>query len=128
MASRDRPLSPHLQIYKPQITSGLSILHRLTGILLAIGALFLFWWLIAAACGADAFATAQGFFGSFVGVILLLGLVPVVFYKMFSGLRHLAWDLGYGFDLHCVTQSGRATLAATAVATLIVWIAGLVAW
>ena len=73
MASPNRPLSPHLQVYKPQLTSVLSILHRATGIALAVGTLLLVWWLVAAATGENAFADVQAFIGSWIGKLLLLG-------------------------------------------------------
>src|SRR3546814_17143632 len=73
MSSSQRPLSPHLQVYRPQITTTLSILHRATGIALAVGTLLLTWWLVAAAAGPEAFATAQGFIGSIIGRLLLFG-------------------------------------------------------
>ncbi len=73
MTPAERPLSPHLQIYKPQLTSLLSISHRLTGVALGLGTLFLVWWLVAAASGDAAFAAAQAFFGSWLGLLLLFG-------------------------------------------------------
>jgi succinate dehydrogenase / fumarate reductase cytochrome b subunit len=124
MASQNRPLSPHLQIYKPQISSVLSILHRITGVGLGLGTLLLAWWLIAAAAGPEAFATAQGFIGSFLGQLILFGFTVALFYHLSNGIRHLAWDLGYGFDLATMAKSGWAVVVATAVLTLIAWIAG----
>ncbi|MDP6705234.1 MAG: succinate dehydrogenase, cytochrome b556 subunit [Alphaproteobacteria bacterium] len=124
MASQNRPLSPHLQVYKPQITSSLSILHRLTGIGLGLGMLLLAWWLIAAAVGAEAFETAQGFFGSLIGRLILLGFTLAFFYHLANGIRHLVWDAGYGFELDTVSRSGWFVLAATVVLTLVAWIAG----
>jgi succinate dehydrogenase / fumarate reductase cytochrome b subunit len=97
MASQNRPLSPHLQVYKPQITSTLSILHRLTGVGLGLGMLLLAWWLIAAAVGAEAFETAQGIFGSLIGRLILLGFTLAFFYHFANGIRHLVWDAVYGF-------------------------------
>lgn len=102
MASENRPLSPHLQVYKPQITSVLSILHRTTGVGLGIGTLLLAWWLIAAAAGPDAFETAQAFIGSVIGRILLFGFTIALFYHLANGIRHLVWDAGYGFELSTV--------------------------
>jgi len=124
MTSPNRPLSPHLQVYKPQITSVLSILHRITGVGLGLGTLLLAWWVIAAAAGPEAFATAQGFFGSIIGRLLLLVFTLALFYHLTNGIRHLVWDAGYGFELRTVTISGWTAIVATVVLTLIAWIAG----
>lgn len=121
MSSQDRPLSPHLQVYRPQITSVMSILHRLTGIALAVGTLLLVWWLVAAAAGPDSFATAQGFIGSILGRILLFGWSWALFYHLCNGIRHLAWDAGWGFELKTVYRSGWLAIAASAALTLIAW-------
>lgn len=124
MSSPDRPLSPHLQVYRPQITSVMSILHRLTGIALAVGTLLLVWWLVAAAAGPDSFATVQGFIGSLVGRILLFGWSWALFYHLCNGIRHLAWDAGWGFELKTVYASGWIAVAASFGLTLIAWICG----
>jgi succinate dehydrogenase / fumarate reductase cytochrome b subunit len=124
MASRDRPLSPHLQIYRWQITSVLSILHRLSGVALALGTLLLVYWLIAAATGAAEFAAAQACIGSFLGRLLLFGWSLALFYHLANGIRHLAWDMGVGFELPTVTRSGWAVLVVTLVLTVAAWIWG----
>ncbi len=121
MPSVNRPLSPHLQIYRPQLTSVLSILHRATGVFLSLGALALVYWLLAASQGADAFAAAQGVLGSFVGRLLLLGSTFALFYHLGNGIRHLVWDAGFGFDLRSVTVSGWIVVGAAAVLTLLSW-------
>lgn len=126
MSASQRPLSPHLQIYKPQLTSVLSILHRMTGVALAVGTLLLVWWLAAAAAGPAAFATAQGFIGSWLGLLLLFGWSVALFYHLCNGIRHLAWDAGYGFELPQVYASGRAVLIATGLLTLLAWALGLI--
>ena len=123
MAAKNRPLSPHLSVYRPQITSTLSILHRLTGVALAFGTLLLAWWLIAAAAGPGAFETAQGFFASIVGRIILFGFTGAVFYHLCNGIRHLFWDVGLGFELKVVSQSGYLVLAATAILTVATFLA-----
>ena len=122
-----RPLSPHLQIYRPQITSVLSISHRLTGLALAIGTLLLVWWLVALASGPEAFATVQGFVGSWLGRLLMLGWTFALFFHLANGIRHLFWDAGYGFDLKTTTASGWAAVAASVVLTLLAWGVGLTA-
>lgn len=124
MTSHDRPLSPHLQIYRWQITSVLSILHRLTGVALAIGTLLLVYWLIAAAMGVEEFATARTLVGSVLGRLLLLGWSLALFYHLANGIRHLFWDVGLGFELPTVTRSGWAVLLVTLVLTLAAWICG----
>jgi succinate dehydrogenase / fumarate reductase cytochrome b subunit len=127
MAEIERPLSPHLQIYRWQITSVLSILHRLTGLALGLGALALAWWLIAAAMGPGAYATVQGFFGSILGRVILLGFTYSLFYHLCNGIRHLAWDLGLGLDIPTVTRSGWAAVVASVALTLLAWSLGY-AW
>ena len=120
-----RPLSPHLQVYKPQITSVLSIMNRVTGIATSIGTLLLVWWLAAAASGPVAFAHVQGFIGSWIGLFVLFGWTASLFYHFFAGLRHLAWDAGYGFSLEMTHKSGWAAVIATAVSTILVWVIAL---
>lgn len=124
MASPQRPLSPHLQIYRWQYTSVLSILHRITGIALAVGTLLLVYWLIATAAGPDAFATAQAFIGSILGRLLLFGWTVALFYHLANGIRHLLWDSGRGFELRTAYASGWAVVIAAVALSLIAWIAG----
>lgn len=126
-AGSSRPLSPHLQIYRPQLTSVLSILHRGTGVALAVGTLLLVWWLVAAATGPAAYATAQGFIGSWLGLLLLLGWTFALFFHLCNGIRHLGWDAGYGFELKTAYQSGWAVVVAAAALTVLAWIVGLAA-
>lgn len=121
-----RPLSPHLQIYKPQITSTLSILHRITGVALGAGAILLSLWLAAAATSSGAFSLAQALVDSILGMIVLFGFTLALFYHFCNGIRHLLWDAGYGFDLPSVHRSGIATLAAASGLTVLVWLIGLV--
>jgi len=124
MTVQNRPLSPHLQVYRPQLTSVLSITHRLTGVALAVGTLLLIYWLTAAAAGAEAFETAQSFIGSWFGRLLLFGWSLALFYHLCNGIRHLFWDIGAGLDLPTAYRSGYAVLIATVVLTLASWIAG----
>lgn len=118
MTTRNRPVSPHLQIYKPQITSILSITHRLTGVALCGGAVILTYWLMSATYGPDAFATAQSLLGSWFGMLVLLGVVFSLWYHLANGIRHLAWDVGWGFELDQVTMSGIAVLVVAVVLTV----------
>lgn len=123
MAAPNRPLSPHIQVYRPQITSVLSIAHRITGVALTAGTLLLTWWLVAAAYGPDQFATVQGFIGSWIGQLLLWGFTFALFYHLGNGVRHLAWDFGWGFELGQLRSSGIAVVAFAVAATLITLIA-----
>lgn len=126
MTTGNRPLSPHLQVYRPQLTSVLSILHRLTGIALSFGALLFVYWLAAAAAGAEAYETARGVIGSWIGLLLLFGWSVALFYHLCNGIRHLFWDAGLGFSLPVVYRSGWAVLLATGGLTLVSWVAGAV--
>ena len=125
MTPAQRPLSPHLQIYRPQLTSMLSITHRMTGIALSVGGLFLVWWLVAAATGDGAFAAAQWFFGSWLGLLMLLGWTFCFFFHLLNGIRHLVWDTGRGFDLATAYASGWTVVAASAALTVVAFISGL---
>ena len=120
-----RPLSPHLQIYRRQITSVLSISHRATGVALSAGALLLVWWLVALASGPAAFATAQGFIGSWLGRLLLLGWTFSLFFHLANGIRHLFWDAGYGYELKTTYASGWTVVVASVVLTVLAWGVGL---
>ncbi len=126
MATGSRPLSPHLQVYRPQITSVLSILHRVTGVFLVVGTLLLSWWLVATAYGPDAFATIQVVLGSWIGHIVMWGFAFALFYHLCNGVRHLLWDFGWGFEIPQVKQSGMIMLGATVVLWLIALIAAYV--
>ncbi len=121
-----RPMSPHLQVYRPQLTSILSIMNRVTGMALSAGTALLVWWLAAAASGPVAFDRVQWFIGSPVGLFMLFGWTAALFYHFFGGIRHLAWDAGYGYELDKVHMSGWATMIATVVCTVLVWVVGLV--
>ncbi len=119
-----RPLSPHLQVYKPQISSSLSIFHRITGCALAVGTLLLVWWLVAAATSDDAFATVSAVMHSWIGHLALFGWTASLWYHFCNGIRHLAWDAGRGFELPTMHATGRMVLVATAVLTVLTWIIG----
>lgn len=127
MTTRNRPLSPHLEIYRLPLLALMSISHRITGIALASGLVLLCWWLAAAAYGPEAFATVQAFMGSFIGGLILFGFTAALFYHLCNGIRHLLWDTGWGFEIPQAYASGRVVLVATAVLTVVAWIAGLAA-
>ncbi len=117
-----RPTSPHLTIYKPQITSVMSILHRITGLALSVGTFFLVVWLWAAAYSPDCFAGLHSFFGGFIGKFMMFGWSIAFYYHLLNGLRHLWWDLGHGFELQSVERSGWLVAAGCFALTLITWI------
>lgn len=123
-----RPLSPHLQIYRWQWTMALSILHRATGVALTVGTLLLTWWLVAAAVGPEAYATAQGFMGSVLGMLMLFGWTFALYYHMAAGIRHLVWDAGRSFDLASAAKGAYIVIAASVGLTLFTWIAALSTW
>ena len=123
-----RPLSPHLQVYRPQITSVLSIMHRITGIGLGLGTLLLTWWLVAAATSAEAFGAVQYFIGSPIGLLLLFGWSLALFFHLFNGIRHLAWDLGLGFEKVRYHMSGWVVVGGSVAVTVLTWVIGLVIW
>ena len=108
----NRPLSPHLTVYRPQITSMLSILHRVTGVGLTLGAILVVWWLLAAATSAEYFQFVDGLMTSWIGHLVLLGLTFSLAYHFCNGIRHLIWDIGYRFELDQVEQSGKAVIDA----------------
>ena len=124
MTTGNRPLSPHLEIYRPQLTSILSITHRMTGMALWAGTLLLTWWLVAAAFGPGAFDLVQSFLGHWFGKLVLLGFTYALFYHLCNGIRHLFWDVGYGFELPTLHASGWTVLAASAVLTVLAFGAG----
>lgn len=123
MSSGNRPLSPHLQVYRPQLTSMMSIMHRITGVALAAGTLLLVSWIYAAASDGVAFADLQGFLGSIIGRLLLFGWSFALFYHLCNGMRHLAWDTGWGFDLPTAYLTGRIVVGAAFVLTVLAWVA-----
>jgi succinate dehydrogenase / fumarate reductase cytochrome b subunit len=116
-----RPLSPHLQIYRWQLTSVLSIMHRFSGVALAVGTIVLVWWLVAGAIGERYFDFVQGFLRSWFGLLILFGWSVALFYHLLNGIRHLFWDAGYGFELKQAYASGYAVLAGTAALTVFAW-------
>ena len=118
MASGNRPLSPHLQIYKPQLTSVLSITHRGTGVFLSIGALFLACWLLAVAGGPESYALMQGYVHAWYGQVLLYAWLFSLYFHLCNGIRHLCWDMGLGLDLKTTYVSGYAVLAASLLLTV----------
>ena len=121
MENRPRPLSPHLQIYRLPLLAVLSISHRLTGLVLSAGTLVLVYWLLAAAAGPEAFASAQALLGSWLGRIVLLAFSFSLFFHLCNGIRHLFWDVGLGFELKTADASGNAVLVVSIAMTLAAW-------
>ena len=121
MATRERvqqrPLSPHLQVYRWQITMVMSILHRASGVALTVGTLGLAWWLLALAAGGERYANASALIASPLGLVLLFGFSLSLVYHLLNGLRHLMWDMGWGFDIPEIYRSGWAVAVLTVVFT-----------
>ena len=124
MSAQDRPLSPHLQVYRWPISMTLSILHRITGVGLGFGTLLMAYWLIAAAAGPNWFADAQAFLDSWIGRIILLGFTVSLMFHFCNGVRHLFWDVGKGFELNTARNSAIAVLLGTVVLTVATWVIG----
>lgn len=122
MANVERPLSPHLQIYRWPVTMATSILHRATGCALAAGTLLLTWWLVAAAAGPDYYALVQACLGSILGRLVLLGFSWALFYHLLNGIRHLFWDAGHGYSIPVANKSGWAVIIGSVVLTVLAWI------
>ena len=121
MSRETRPVSPHLQVYRWQVSNTLSILHRLTGVGLSLGALALVGWLFALASGQSAFAQFIWVFGSLPFQLLLIGWTFCFFFHLCNGLRHLAWDADYGFDKAVARRSGIGVLMAALILTVLFW-------
>jgi len=126
-APAERPLSPHLQIYRPMLTMMMSIVHRITGIGNYFGTLLLAWWLIAASAGPNAYARFEWFAGSIIGRIILFGYTWSVIHHMLGGIRHLIWDTGRGFGPSEREWLAAANLVGSIAITVVLWIVGLLA-
>lgn len=120
----ERPLSPHLQIYRPMLSMMMSITHRITGVALYAGTLLLVWWISAAAISDSYFDLVQAFFGHWFGRLVLFGFTWALIHHALGGLRHFVWDLGYGFKLTTVEWMVRAHVAASIVITILLWVIG----
>ena len=120
----ERPLSPHLTIYRLTLTMMMSIVHRITGAALYVGTLLVAWWLIAAASGPNGYATVQWFMGSWIGRLMLFGYTWALIHHMLSGLRYLIWDTGRGFGPSEREWLIRVTLFGSVTLTVLPWIVG----
>tara|TARA_B100000029_G_scaffold394871_1_gene392560 strand:- start:117 stop:494 length:378 start_codon:yes stop_codon:yes gene_type:complete len=116
-----RPLSPHLQIYKPQITSVLSIMHRITGVVLSFGTFLIVLWITTLSLGENFYQYYMIFIKSWFGNLILIGFTFALFYHLSNGIRHLFWDFGYGYELNTVFMSGVAVLISAFILTSIIW-------
>jgi succinate dehydrogenase / fumarate reductase cytochrome b subunit len=125
---KNRPLSPHLQIYKPMLTMMMSIVHRITGGALFFGMLLLVWWLTAAAAGPNAYASVQWFMETWLGRLILFGYTWALIHHMLGGVRHFIWDSGRGFDIASVRALSWATIIGSLTLTALVWLIGLAKW
>lgn len=121
MVTDNRPLSPHLQVYRPQLTSMMSISHRITGLLLSLGMVVVTAWLLALAAGPAAFANVNAWLASPAGLVALLLWSASLFYHLLNGIRHLFWDAGWLLELKGAYASGWTVLVLTVVLTAIVW-------
>jgi succinate dehydrogenase / fumarate reductase cytochrome b subunit len=123
-ARAERPLSPHLSIYRPMLTMMMSVAHRVTGAALYFGALLLAWWLLATSSGPKAFATFQDFMGSFIGRLILFGYTWALLHHLLGGIRHLIWDTGRGFGPAEREWLALATLVGSIGLTIVIWLVG----
>ncbi len=123
---KERPLSPHLSVYKPIPTMMMSILHRITGVGLYVGSAFFAWWLIAAANGADAYAQADWFFGSLIGRLILFAFTFALIHHMLGGLKHLVQDTGRALGKETTTKMAIAQPIVAIVLTVLIWVIGYI--
>lgn len=121
--TKNRPLSPHLFIYRPIPTMVMSILHRMTGGALYFGTLLVAVWLIGLISGEHGFSIVQGMFNSWIGRLILFGYTWALMQHLLGGLKHFMWDLGYGLEKDSATRMAKATIAVSSVLTILIWVA-----
>ena len=119
--AQDRPLSPHLQVYRPQLTSMMSIAHRATGVALTTGTIVLAIWIVSLALGADAYAVTSSLLAHPLGQFVLFGYSAALIYHALNGVRHISWDLGFGLTIPQVYRTGHAVLLVTIILTAALW-------
>ena len=122
MSARPRPLSPHLQVYRWQMTSVLSILHRSTGLFLVLGSVMIAFWVVALALSHNIFASYQAWLGSLLGKVLLAGWSFSLFFHWANGIRHLLWDVGWGYEIERVYMTGWIVVLLSVVLTGLLWL------
>ena len=116
----NRPLSPHLTIYRPQMSSISSILVRISGVSLSFGFVLIVWWLLAASTNIKYFESVNSILSSWFGIIVLIGSVWALCYHSLGGIRHLIWDMGYGFDLKIADRMGWSVIIGSFVLTFVI--------
>ena len=117
-----RPLSPHLQVYRPMLTMMMSIAHRISGVALYFGSILIVWWFASAAHSDSYFDLVQSFFGHWFGRLLMFGFTWAMFHHAIGGIRHFIWDLGKGFKLTTVENMARINLVGGLVLTILLWV------
>jgi succinate dehydrogenase / fumarate reductase cytochrome b subunit len=125
-ARHERPLSPHLSIYRLTLTMAMSVAHRVTGAALYVGTILLVWWLVAASTSPRNFDLINGFFGTWIGRLFLFGYTWALFHHMLGGVRHLIWDTGRGLDPGGRELLARFTIIGSIGLTVLVWLVGMV--
>lgn len=121
MAGENRPISPHLQVYKPQLTSVLSITHRGTGVFLSLGAVLLSCWLLSIAIGPESYNKLQSYISAWYGQLILLAFVFSFYFHLANGIRHLFWDIGMGLEIGSTYKSGYVVAVISVLLTAITW-------
>jgi succinate dehydrogenase / fumarate reductase cytochrome b subunit len=124
MSNNNHPVSPHLQIYRLPLTALLSITHRLTGVILAFGCVLLVWLLAAAAQGAETYEALVPHYQAWYGQIIVLGFLFSLYLHFCNGIRHLFWDVGYGFELETVDLTAKIAIGMAVVLTIVTWMVG----
>jgi len=115
----NRPLSPHMTIYRPQINSVMSILHRITGVGMLLGAALIVWWFLAASTSPEYFEVVDGLLNSWIGGLVMIFSCFALWYHFCNGIRHLVWDIGFGFEIPEIIQSGYVVLVGAVVLTIV---------
>ncbi len=118
----ERPLSPHLQVYKPQLTSMLSITHRATGVVLSLAAITVVWSLYQLAAGPEGYEKAVACWSGWFGKLILVATTVCTYFHLANGVRHLFWDAGKGLEIESAYRSGYAVLAFTLIASAVTWL------
>ena len=122
MNDSKNPLSPHLQIYRWQVSSLVSITHRISGIINLLALILIFFWLLVLSLGESYYELFLLIINGFVGKFILIGFTWSMFFHLLSGIRHLAWDLGYGFEVKTANISGVIVIISSLALTIISWL------
>lgn len=125
---QNRPLSPHLQVWRPTITYVMSIVHRITGAALYFGTVLFVIWVVAAASGPDAFESVSWLYGSVIGQIVLFGYTWALMHHMLGGIRHFIWDFQVAMDPPAANKLGWATVIGSVSLTILIWVVGYIVW